>query len=40
MEDEVEVTKSDQLTDRSAEVLAYIFVTVIMMGLAVKILFF
>ena len=33
-------TKSDQLTDRIAEILSYIFVTVIMVGLAVKILFF
>ena len=40
MQEQIEETKSDQLTDRIAEIVAYIFVTVIMVGLAVKILFF
>ena len=40
MEEEIEDTKSNQLTDRIAEIMAYIFVTVIMIGLTVKILFF
>ncbi len=40
MEEQLEETKSELLTDRIAEILAYIFVTVIMVGLAVTILFF
>lgn len=35
-----EENKADQFTDRFSEIIAYIFVTLIMVGLTVKILFF
>lgn len=40
MEEPIEDTKSEQLTDRFAEIFSYIFVTAILVGLSVKILFF
>lgn len=40
MEEQIGETKSEKLTDNIAEVFAYIFVTVVMVGLCVKILFF
>ncbi len=40
MEERIDDSKSEQLTDRFAEIFSYIFVTVIIVGVAVKILFF